>query len=322
MINLSVVIPCKNEEIYITTCLDALLEQRTQNPAIEIIVIDNGSTDRTLEILQKYESQIRLLHFHDAHIPDLRNNGAAHARGEWLAFIDADVEVATNWYKSLVQALKRLEQNDIDTSNVVIGSTCAIPAKSTWIERVWFGQLLVRDGKSDLYINSGHLIVKRSFFYKIGGFDPHYRTGEDVKFCLDAKMHGGKIIKDISIIAVHHGYPRTIKQFFMRERWHGLEIKHYFMRPWLSKDLLLALYNLSLLTIFVFGVVLWKENLILFLSILLFMVAPLFLLALRRNVGRFLNVFPLTLLYFLYGWARVFTILDIISNRATIRQKR
>ncbi len=321
MISLSVVIPCRDEERYISICLDALLQQGTHNRAIEIIIVDNGSTDRTLEILQKYGSQIRLLHLHDAHISELRNYGASHARGEWLAFIDADVEVSRNWYDNLVHALKQLEHAEIDTSKIVLGSTCAIPVKSTWIERVWFGQLVVRDGESDRYINSGHLIVKRSYFYEIGGFDPHYRTGEDVKFCLDAKIHGGRIIKNRLILAIHHGYPRTLKQFFVRERWHGLEIRHYFMRPWLSRDLLLALYNLFLLSIFLIGVVLRRGNMVLLLSILLFMVAPLFLLALRRNVGRFLDVFPLTFLYFLYGWSRVFTILDIISNRTSIRHK-
>jgi glycosyltransferase involved in cell wall biosynthesis len=321
MINLSVIIPCKNEERYIAICLDALLYQKIHNPTIEIILVDNGSTDRTLEGLQKYISQISLLHVPDVHISELRNHGVAHARGEWVAFIDADVEVANNWYSNLTQALDRMERADVDTSKIVIGSTYTIPNNATWIERVWFEQLLARDSESDRYINGGNLIVKKSFFSEISGFDSHYATGEDVKFCLDAKIHGGRIIKDKEIVAVHHGYPKTIKQFVARERWHGLGMKHYFTRPWLSKDLLLALYNLFLLMIFLFGVLLCKKSIVLSISILLLMFAPLFILALRRSAGRFLNVFPLTFLYFLYGWARVFSVLDIISNHALIRKK-
>ncbi len=312
MISLSVIIPCKNAEKCISLCLDSLLRQDVNNSHFEIIVVDNGSTDKTLQMLNDYTTKINLFVIHNGSISELRNYGAQKSKGEWLAFIDADVEVDINWYGNLVMTIRELGKNGYDISRIITGSTYVITDTPTWIERIWFKHLLARDKVKNTYINAGNIIIHRNFFNTIGGFNPAYETGEDEKFCYDAKSRGGRIVKESSIRAVHHGYPKSIKHFFERERWHGLAMINYLKTPWKYRDLLLALYYVIVMMMFPFALFFGESVLISIITMLFSLVIPLFLLAALRSKRKFSDVFPLTYLYFIYSWAKTFALFDII----------
>lgn len=85
--NLSVIIIAKNEEKMIGDCLKSVEEL-----ADEILVIDNGSTDKTLEIAQKYG--VRIFKINGEDFSRLRNEGLKEARGEWILYLDADERVS------------------------------------------------------------------------------------------------------------------------------------------------------------------------------------------------------------------------------------
>lgn len=101
---ISVVIPVRNEEESVGALLEGLLAQ-TRTPA-EIVVCDNGSTDRTAEIVEGYARRgepVRLLR-ERAGLPGRgRNVAAAHASSEWLAFIDAGTRPAPDWLERLAE---------------------------------------------------------------------------------------------------------------------------------------------------------------------------------------------------------------------------
>lgn len=88
----SVIIPCYNVEAYVARALDSALAQ-THRP-LEIIAVDNNSTDGTLAILRQYEQRypelITVLQEPKQGAPAARNLGLRHAKGEWLQFLDAD----------------------------------------------------------------------------------------------------------------------------------------------------------------------------------------------------------------------------------------
>lgn len=88
----SVVIPCFNVELCVSACLDSALSQ-TYTP-IEIICVDNNSTDGTLQILEKYHDRypelIKVLSETEQGAPAARNKGLAAAQGKWIQFLDAD----------------------------------------------------------------------------------------------------------------------------------------------------------------------------------------------------------------------------------------
>ena len=82
----SVIIPAYNEEQYIGACLESLLNQT--HPSYEAIVVDDGSTDRTVEVIRSFNG-VRLLRQDHSGPGGAYNLGAQHARGDILVFVDA-----------------------------------------------------------------------------------------------------------------------------------------------------------------------------------------------------------------------------------------
>src|SRR5690606_17299195 len=105
----SLVIPAYNAAAYIQRCLDSALHQ--DYPNIEIIVIDDGSTDSTSEILKGYGSQPGLVvtRMDNAGPSAARNAGIDRAKGEFLCFLDADDFVSPNYVSMLMKGLYRTD---------------------------------------------------------------------------------------------------------------------------------------------------------------------------------------------------------------------
>ena len=247
MVGISVVVPCKNEEKYISRCVNSLLRQEGAALEMEVVVVDNGSTDNTLELLKSFGSNITYHVCPDLPIAGLRNYGVEKSTKEWIAFVDADVEVDKHWGESFIGFLEELAGKKVDVKRIITGSTCLVPENPTWIERIWYEQLMLRDTAATKYINSGNLVLHREMMKTLGGFDTSYKTGEEERLCEEARLrHGGIILKNPGMKAVHHGYPKNIGAFFQRMRWHGKGMSKYLVKPWKSKPLLLALYYLFL----------------------------------------------------------------------------
>lgn len=98
---ISIIVPAYNVEHYIEACLDSLLKQTYSN--FEIIVIDDGSTDNTATVLQKFShhQNIRLHHQVNSGISATRNQGLKLASGEFICFIDSDDYIAPNYLEAL-----------------------------------------------------------------------------------------------------------------------------------------------------------------------------------------------------------------------------
>ena len=310
----SFIVPCKNESSYIEICIRSILSQKSEIFQYELIVIDNGSTDGSIEIIKKFLPKIYLILLPKAKISNIRNHGARIAKGTWLAFIDGDVEIDSNWSEEFIKILKMFEDMKIDKEIIVTGSTCNIPKDTNWIQKVWHEQLLMRDKKNDRYINSGHLIVHRKIFRKVDGFDSNIETGEDEKFCEDARLNGALIIKNKNLRVIHYGYPSTTLQFFNRERWHGKGMRSHLRKPWKYRDLQLGIYNwcifFILIIIVICGVIDLQNS---FILLMLFFI-PIFMLSIFRCKENKKNIIPLTYLYCVYGIAKSYALIGIFKK--------
>ncbi len=102
--DVSVIIPCRNEERYITRCLEALLNQTCGKDRYEIIVVDNMSTDRTVEFARGYP-QVTLIQEPKPGSYAARNTGVRLSRGRVLAFTDADCVADPDWVERIVEEL-------------------------------------------------------------------------------------------------------------------------------------------------------------------------------------------------------------------------
>lgn len=100
----SVILPTKNAERDLEACLTSLRKQTYPRDRYELLVIDGGSTDRTLEIAKRHA--VTLLHEEQSHAEYGKTLGVAHAKGDMLAFVDADNEIVqADWLERLVHAL-------------------------------------------------------------------------------------------------------------------------------------------------------------------------------------------------------------------------
>ena len=121
MIKVSVIIPVYNAEKYLEECLDSLLRQTFTD--MEIICVDDGSTDSSAEILKRFQEKdrrIRVLFQENQYAGIARNNGMKIAQGEYLLFLDADdffedtlLEKIYSQGKKMEQILYCLEQSSI-----------------------------------------------------------------------------------------------------------------------------------------------------------------------------------------------------------------
>lgn len=99
----SVIIPCYNAAPYVAQTIGSVLEQT--RPADEIIVVDDGSTDESVEVIRRFGDRVRLLEGRNGGAPATRNKGAVHASGDALMFLDADDVLGPTALEALVEGL-------------------------------------------------------------------------------------------------------------------------------------------------------------------------------------------------------------------------
>ena len=213
----SFVIPTRNEEKYITRCLESIKfnMQKLNHDNFEIIIFDNFSSDRTVSIIEENYPDVTLIKAdHKMYVSKSRNIAVNSATGDILFFIDGDVVLAHNWYSQLEYILEVLNKNP----NTIMGAPYGFDRNSSWVTKHWYAKELTAGSK---YIPAGHMIMTKKTFSTLDGFDNELETGEDVELCARAKARGGKVIIWPDLETYHLGYPNDLKNFFNRERWHG-----------------------------------------------------------------------------------------------------
>jgi len=170
---ISIVIPAYNEEKFIGSCLKALGEQ-TYSGLVEIIVVDNACTDKTVQVASKFP--VKIIKERTKGVARARQTGFSHARGEIIASTDADTAVPTNWLANIAAGFAK----DPDLTGL---SGPVWPRNGTLLE--WMLAVLVT---FLFYLTSlfrlgffagANFAVRKEAFEKVGGFDTKKISGED-----------------------------------------------------------------------------------------------------------------------------------------------
>jgi glycosyltransferase involved in cell wall biosynthesis len=174
---ISVIIPAYNRAREVGNAIDSALAQTL--PPLEVIVVDDGSTDETPEVLARYGDRIRIVRQENQGVAAARNAGIAVARGELLAFLDSD----DVWLprKSELQAAR------IDADPELGLVHCGVDFEGTGIRLDGMeGSVateILRLDRSVIVAHGSGVMVPRRVAEEVGGFDPRMRVSEDWDFC-------------------------------------------------------------------------------------------------------------------------------------------
>ncbi|HVA96932.1 MAG TPA: glycosyltransferase family 2 protein [Candidatus Acidoferrales bacterium] len=207
----SIIIPVYNEERYLTYCLSSLINQTYKYT--EIIIIDDGSTDKSLDIANKYDIQL----FRQKHQgPGIaRNYGAGLAKGEILAFLDADMKYDKKYIEKLIDPI--IKKGVVGTFNK--DELIANP-DNIWAD-CWRINSDLPPGRHAPEILPDKIVVFRailkSSFIRVGGFDPKKGYFDDGTIA--DKLHEQALCATGAIS--YHYNPESLSEVYYSSRWIG-----------------------------------------------------------------------------------------------------
>jgi glycosyltransferase involved in cell wall biosynthesis len=211
----SVVIPVRNGKDFIHEALDSVLSQSFTD--LEVIIVNDGSTDYDYALLEEIDPRVKVLDLSGCGVSTARNKGMQHARGTYIAFLDADdvwfpgkleaqisyfnfhPEVGVvygkfiKWHPDANGVFPAAESSWVNCANL----TRAEANRSGWI----YTKLLM-----GLLVGMNTAVIRRSVYYQIGGFNEAMRIGEDYDFWLRAarvaEMHS--LDGDVAFYRIHN----------------------------------------------------------------------------------------------------------------------
>jgi GT2 family glycosyltransferase len=186
-------------------------------PNYEVIVVDDGSTDSTPEILKGYDVQV--VSTPNQGLGQARNEGLAAARGEFIVYIDDDAYPPPPWLKYLAYAFLR-------SDHACIGGPNYVPAEDGWIGQCVADSpggplhVLLTDEIAE-HVPGCNMAFRRSRLAAIGGFDPLYRAaGDDVDVCWRLQDKGWTVGFTAAAMVWHHRRA-NLKRYWRQQVGYG-----------------------------------------------------------------------------------------------------
>jgi glycosyltransferase involved in cell wall biosynthesis len=310
----SVLIPAYNEEEDIAKCLQSVKCQDYPIDRYEVIVMDNGSTDKTKEIAARFN--VKIVDASGMKIGGVRNFGAKMSIGSIFAYIDADCIAPENWIRSGVSLL--LSSQEVGA----VGGGSDIRGDANWVEKAWILSRSVPGVSYRKILATGSFFIGKEDFLDVGGFNDSIEAGEDTEISRKLVENNKKLLYSTEIRVVHLGFPRTVTSFLLRQIWQSSD---YLKSKKSLFDPIFILTNISLITLVfsAYYLVLWllTENTELsstFLPLTLNLMLPVMLSVYRYRKSKrpfefflFLQVIFLNHIYLL---ARIFGLLKSYSK--------
>jgi glycosyltransferase involved in cell wall biosynthesis len=213
----SVVIPTYNCDLYINEAIDSVLEQTFSD--YEIIIVDNSSTDRTVELIESYsDSRVQLVSCqNNGIIAKSRNIGVSISQGEFLAFLDGD----DLWYPQkleiciplLSSAFDLVYHGELWFDNQ--GNSRSVKYRAE--DRSSYSKLLAKGNN----ISTSSVVVRKSVLERVGGFceNPEYISAEDYDLWMRLALNGASFKYVDQILGGYRIHAlNTVKQEVVHER--------------------------------------------------------------------------------------------------------
>ena len=232
----SVVIPAFNAEATIGEAVRAVVTQPLSPGAFECVVVDDGSHDQTAEIAERAGAIV-------ARLPEnqgpsaARNAGIQHARGEWIAFTDADCVPSRRWLPSLLAAAKIAERSTLALAGKTIGLDSRTPtARFMDLIGALDAETYLRS-ETMPWAPSCNLAYRRADLLAVSGFDSIFKWYETPEMQLRMVERFGGNILSVPTAIVMHRHRATWKSFWKQQLGYGRGYAQFLIRyadhwPW------------------------------------------------------------------------------------------
>ncbi len=212
---LSIIVPSYNEEKHIKECMDSLRKQNY--PDFEVIVVDDGSTDRTREILTEFATRQQIIFLKQNHLGPghARNLGASCAGGEILVFVDSDMVFSDEFLQDLVKPILEGKSKGTFSKEEYVANWKNETAKFWQYNRGIFSDLMIPKN----YPSHAPIFraILKTEFQKVHGYDTEIGYTDD--WTLSRKLG---YESDVAAGAKYYHYnPDTLREVFWQARWIG-----------------------------------------------------------------------------------------------------
>ncbi|MGH7942144.1 MAG: glycosyltransferase family 2 protein [Limisphaerales bacterium] len=209
----SVVIPAYNRAHCITATVESALAQTFKD--LEIIAVDDGSSDGTSSVLAQFGSRIRLIQQDNRGVSSARNTGVRAARGKWIAFLDSD----DHWHpKKLERQIAALQKFNgkicftrcINQQGEILRDIDFLPARPQEPQ-----VLYVQDAVDSVCLSPRHplvqtMVAERTFLEMAGLFDESFHAAEDAELIFRLSFFSGFLYVDQPLVTIFEGTDNSL----------------------------------------------------------------------------------------------------------------
>ena len=243
---LSIIIPMRNEEYFVSRCLDSVLCQLEDIPNCEVFCVDGGSTDRTRQIVEQYterDGRIYLIDNPQKIVPTAMNKAIRMSRGEFIIRLDCHAEYDRKYFLNCLEVIQRTGADNVG------GYWTTLPTHDTRYGRAIAAATSSRFGVGDsiFRIGGGERTVdtvpfgcfRRNVFEKFGLYDERLTRNQDIELNARIRKGGGRIVISPKIQATYYNrstFSGLLQQSFFNGLWNpytvyltggGLQIRHF-----------------------------------------------------------------------------------------------
>lgn len=230
----SIIIPNHNGRDFLNTCLSSLMKSTYTN--FEVVVVDNGSSDGSIALVKnRFPTVVLVEKNQNLGYSGALNEGAKHAKGEYLLFLDNDTRVEPEWLAELVKTMENHPSIGISTSRILDFSLSDgkdklyIGAAGGAIDILGFffsrgAEDIDEYGKKeDVFFGVTSWLIRRAVFERVGRFDTAYHVfSDDVDLCWRVLLSGSRIVYVPTSVVYHYKNRRAenrTKEYRMRLRY-------------------------------------------------------------------------------------------------------
>lgn len=253
----TVVVPCRNEENSIAQLISCLKIQTLEKSLWELIIVDDHSTDTTLQVAKNAKGfeGLRVISNSGVGKKQAQRTAAEEASGEWLCFLDADVLVAEQWLSTIASVVS--QRCDLFLLPVSVQPSATWLGGIQQIENQWIMSFTAASAylNEPVLANGANMVVRKTTFFESWSRrkDASLSSGDDMYLLLDIKKKNkDKIlfVADHRLIAQHAPCLSWSEYFHQRIRWAG---KNSVLNDWaaIGLGLLLTLIHASVLYVWI-----------------------------------------------------------------------